>query len=112
MNLGETQLSAVVLKGWCFYVEVSLCSLCEPSIFGAKSVFTMDAYHIFPQCLLALIPWIWNIIGVVIQAFPGYWLGPSHCSVGCHSPVRGRVCSLDPLLSCSVRWAEWAGSCC
>ena len=66
----------------CFYVTVSMCSLCESSIFGAKSDFTMDAYHIFLWCLLALIPWVGDIIGVVvIQAFPGYWLGPSLCSV-------------------------------
>ena len=38
MNLGETQLSAVVLKGWCFYVEVSLCSLCESNIFVVRDV--------------------------------------------------------------------------
>ena len=41
----------------------------------------MDAYHTFLWCLLALIPWVGDIIGVVIQAFPGYWLGPSLCSV-------------------------------
>lgn len=63
-------------------MRVSLCSLCESSIFDAKSVFTMDAYHILPRCLLALIPWVGGVIGaVVIQAFPGYWLRPSLCSV-------------------------------
>ena len=62
-------------------MTVSMCSLCESSIFGAKSDFTMDAYHIFLWCLLALIPWVGDIIDVVvIQAFPGYWLGPSLCS--------------------------------
>ena len=55
MNLGETQLSAVVLKGWCFYVEVSLPRLCVPSVFGVRAGFDVDASQVFPHGVLATI---------------------------------------------------------
>ena len=55
----------MVLKG-CFYVGMSLCSLNESNIFGAKAVFSMDDCHVFPQCVLALIPLIGGVIGVVV----------------------------------------------
>ena len=55
MNLGETQLSAVVLKGWCFYVEVSLRRLCVPSVFAVRAGFDVDASQVFPHGVLATI---------------------------------------------------------
>ena len=54
MNL-EEKLSPVVLID-CFYVGTSLCSLHESNIFGVRAVFSMDACHIFAQCVLAIIP--------------------------------------------------------
>ena len=71
----------MVLKG-CFYVGVSLCSLCECNIFGAMSFYSMDAYHIFPQCVLTIIPLVGGVICVVVtRACTGYWLGPPLCSL-------------------------------
>ena len=59
------------MKG-CFYVGVSLCSLHESNSFGARAVFSMDACHIFPQCVLAVIPLIGGVIGLVVtRAFTG-----------------------------------------
>ena len=57
----------MVLKGY-FYVGVSLCSLCESNIFGVRAFLSLDAYHIFPQCVLAIITLIGGVIGVVTQA--------------------------------------------
>ena len=69
------------MKG-CFYVETPLCSLCESNIFGAKAVFGMDACHVFPQGVLALLPLIGGVIGVVVtRACTGCWAGPPLCSV-------------------------------
>ena len=64
MNLGET-VSTVVLKG-CFHVGAPLCSLHELNIFGARAVFSMDACHIFPHCVLADIPLIGGVISIVV----------------------------------------------
>ena len=55
MNLGETQLSAVVLKGWCFYVEVSLPRLCVPSVFGVRTGFDGGCQPCLLQGVLATI---------------------------------------------------------
>ena len=73
--------STVVLMG-CFYVGESLCSLHESSIFGARAVFGLDACYIFPQGVLAIIPLIGGVIGVVVtRACTGCWVGPPLCSV-------------------------------
>ena len=51
----------------------SLCSLCEFSIFGVRAVFSMDACHVFPQCVLAVIPLIGGETAVVmIRDCTGY----------------------------------------
>ena len=55
----------MVLKG-SFYVGASLRSLHESNIFGVRAVFDMDACHVFPQCVLAVIPLIGGVIGVVV----------------------------------------------
>ena len=31
-------------------------SLCRFNIFGVRTVFSMDACHLFPQCVLVVIP--------------------------------------------------------
>ena len=36
-------------------VVSSLCSLCGFNIFGVRSVFSMDACHLFPQSVLVVI---------------------------------------------------------
>ena len=54
---------SVVLQGN-LYVRPSLCSLCVFDIFGARTVFSVDACCCFPQCVLASIP---SIGGVQIQ---------------------------------------------
>ena len=55
----------MVLKG-CPYAGVSLCSLCESNIFGARAVFSMDACHVFLQCVLAIFPLVGGVIFVVV----------------------------------------------
>lgn len=36
----------------------SLCSLYGVNTFGVRSVFSVDAFHLFPQFVLAVIPFI------------------------------------------------------
>ena len=67
-----------VLEG----VGVSLCNLHESYIFGVKTVSSMDAFHIFPQCVLSVVSFIGGLIGIVVTtACPGCWVGPPLCSV-------------------------------
>ena len=71
----------MVLKG-CFYMRVSLCSLCEPDTFVIRAVFSMVVCHIFPQCVLVIIPMMGVPIGVVVtKDCSGGWVGPPLCSV-------------------------------
>ena len=58
----------MVLEGY-FYVRASLCILHGFNILGARTVFSVDACLIFPQCVLAIIPLIG---GVQMQ-----WLVPT-----------------------------------
>ena len=44
----------MVWKG-CFYVTVSLCRQCESNIFVVRAAFSKDAYHVFPQSVLAVV---------------------------------------------------------
>lgn len=37
------------------YVRASLCSLCESDIFGPRTVFNTDAYHVFLLCVVTFI---------------------------------------------------------
>ena len=49
-----------------FYVGASLCRLCDSNIFGENAIiYGMDASHVFPQSVLATIPLIEDVIGVV-----------------------------------------------
>ena len=87
-----------------------LCSPCESNIFGARAIVTMDAYHIFSQCMLTIIPLIEDVIVVVTRASTGYWEGAPLCSVivtalsGAYSPFQFLLLKPpDPFLSCSVR---------
>lgn len=59
----------MVLKG-CFYVGGSLCSLFASDIFGVRAVFGMDACCIFPQSMLAIVPSIGGVFGVVVTRVP------------------------------------------
>ena len=76
-------------------VGASLCSLHGFNIFGARAVFSMDACHLFPQCVLALIPLIrgchWWCGDQRL-----HWMlsGAFFLPCGCHNPVRDCVCSL------------------
>lgn len=64
----------------------SLCGPHESHLFGARAVFSMNACHIFPQCVL-----IRGLIGIVTRACTRCWVGsPLLCS--CHSPITGKVC--------------------
>ena len=50
----------MVFEGY-LYVGASLCSLCGFNIFGARAVYSVDAYCLFPQCVLAVIPLIGGV---------------------------------------------------
>ena len=60
MNLGKIVIYCV------FYMAVSLSSLHESNIFGARAVFSMDACQIFPRYVLAVIPLTGGVIGGVL----------------------------------------------
>ena len=65
----------MVLKG-CFYVRTSLCRLRMSHVFHARAGFGMDTSHIFPQGVLAVIPWTGGVVGVVVsRACAGYEMG-------------------------------------
>ena len=50
--------------------------------FNARTTFSMDASHLSPLCLLAVIPLIGDVTGVVLtRPCPGYLAGPPLCSV-------------------------------
>lgn len=65
-----------------FYVGVSLCRLCGFNIFGMKGVFSVDVCHLFPQCMLAVIPLIGGVTGVGTRDCAECCVGPPLCSVG------------------------------
>ena len=71
----------VVLKG-CFYVGASVCSLPESSIFGVRAVFSMDSCRVFPPCVLAIVPLMGAVTGVVVtRAYTKCPAGPPLPSV-------------------------------
>ena len=61
---------------------VSLCLI----FFGVRAAFSMDFCHLFPQCMLAIIPLIAGVHWILSSA------SPMPCC--CYCPVRGRVFSL------------------
>ena len=107
---------SVVLQGN-LYVRPSLCSLCVFDIFGARTVFSVDAFHLLPQFVLAIIPFISGVTCVVVTKSLHWMLSEaSSLLCDCNSPFRGRVSSLvigvevprsDLFLSCSVRWVDY-----
>lgn len=57
-------------------------SLCGVNIFGVRSVFSMDASHLFPQFVLALIPFIRGVTCVVVtKSLQGMLVKPLLCCV-------------------------------
>ena len=69
----------MALKGF-FYVAV--CSLHESSILGVRTIFGMDACHIFSQGLQAVIPLIEGVIVVAVtRAHNRCWVRSPFCSV-------------------------------
>ena len=50
-------MSTVVLEGY-LYVGATMCNFCRFSIFCVRAIFSMDACHLFIQCMLAIIPLI------------------------------------------------------
>ena len=72
----------------------SLCRLYASDIFVARAVFDLDASHVFPQRMLALSPLIGSVTGIVVSRDCTAVLDrASSLLCGCHSPVRGGVCS-------------------
>ena len=71
----------MLIKG-CFYEGASLCRPCVSSVFGMRADFGMDASHVFPQGVLAVITLIGDVVGVVVsRACTGYFVGPPLCSI-------------------------------
>lgn len=59
-----------------------MCRLCESSIFGAWAVSGVDAWHTFRQSVLAIIPLLGGVIGMVVtRACTGCWVGFPLCFV-------------------------------
>lgn len=50
-------------------MEVSLCSMCDSDIFGARAVFSLSACHVFSQCVLAIVPLMGAVTGVETRAY-------------------------------------------
>ena len=65
LGVGETVIY-FDLKGQ-FYVGASQCSLCQCNNFTVRTVFGMDACHLFSLCVLAIIPLLGGAIGVVLN---------------------------------------------
>ena len=53
--------------GGLFYVGMSLCSLHGFNFFIVSTVFSVDDCHLFPQRMLAIIPLIGGLTGVVVN---------------------------------------------
>lgn len=71
----------MVLKGY-FYVEISLCSLHGFNIFGVGARASINAYHFFLQYILAIVPLIGGVTGIVVTTTcTRYSVGPPLCSV-------------------------------
>ena len=71
----------MVWEGY-LYVGVSLCDLHGFYIFGLRAVSSMDACCLFSQSVLAIIPLISSVTGVVlIRACIGYWVELPLCSM-------------------------------
>ena len=75
MPLGFFLLSLdlkTVLEGY-YYLRTLLCGLHEFNIFGVRAICSMDTCHLFPQCMLAIIPLIGGATdAVVIGSSAGY----------------------------------------
>lgn len=67
--------------GQCFYVGGSLCRLSGSSVFGVGAGFGMDANHIFPRGVLAIILLIRGVAGVTSRACAGCKAGLPLCSI-------------------------------
>ena len=81
----------MILKG-CFYVRASVCRLCQSNIFGPRSGFGVDASHVAPQTVPALIPLVRSMSSVVLLgAYAGYGAVPPLCSW--LAPCLGRACN-------------------
>ena len=50
-------------------------------LFGVRAVFSIDACHLFPRCMLIIIPLIGMTDVVVTRPWPEYLMGPPLCSV-------------------------------
>lgn len=73
----------------------SLCSLNGFDIVDANAVFSMDDCCFFPQCVLAFIPLICGVTGFNgDQNLPCMLSSASSFPCGCHSLIRGRICTL------------------
>lgn len=79
----------------CLYMGASLCSPYGVNSFGVRSVFSVDAFHLFPQFVLAVIPIIRGVTCVVVTKSLHWMLSEaSSLLCDCNSPFRGRVSSL------------------
>ena len=71
----------ILLNFLCRYAFSLPCVDCASPIFLVQRLFlfVMDASHNFPQSVLAIIPLIGGVIGVVTVDCTGCWVGPPLC---------------------------------
>ena len=69
MNLGET----IIFCGLSIFMWEHPCVAYMSLVFFVRAVFGVNACHLFPQCMLAIIPLIGDVTYVVVtRAFSGY----------------------------------------
>lgn len=88
-----------------------LCAKCVSNIFVARTVFCMNAIHIFPQSLLVIISFIGGVIGVVSMCCINIWGWAFSLLCGCQRqgllPSCWRMSRKSQIWSGSIV-LEWA----
>ena len=82
----------------CFYMGASQCSLCGVNIFGLRSVFSVDAFHLFPQFVLAIIPFVSGVTCVVVTKSL-HWMLSEASSLLCDCREEDRRIHADNVTS-------------
>ena len=79
---------------WVHPYVASPCSLRGFNSFDKREVFSIDVCHLFPQCLLNIIPLLGGVTDVVVIRVIAGWCAVPPLRSGCHCPIWGRVSSL------------------
>lgn len=71
-------------------------------LFRARAVCSVDACRLFPQCMLAVIPRIGSVTGVVTKACTGYSARPPLC----YARPKGSALISAPLCAWEICWCQ------